>query len=492
MDILFLIYTILKMIIYPRDLAAEVIVISAVLLGLEFYGIYLIFRKAGKKLWKAFFPFYNLTEIYGLCWDKKYSYIYLFFGILSAALSFHDGRLLQDPVLGIPSILCFVIAYSIHASMKLKLARSFGGDIYLIYGLIFMEAVFFFVLGLNENKYIGPCFSNKKISFKKPKLTLSQKAKRSYMISLYRKRSYIALFSGSLLVLLNLRAISRGLLNQYLIKANDQSYSFLNYFTVNSALLSSLGAAFMIPYAIEGIRKKRFVLPKWVTLFQYAGASCTSVTMSFAFTFIYLSSGAETAFGGPNFWMHVICPILSLALFFSVEIDRTLSVRDSLIAMSPFFLYAVFYMINAIFIGPENGGWSDFYKFTEWIPATFSLPMVFIFSFFIASAIRLIYNRLSKKRTEHFINSLGPDISEIEINIEIYGLGRYNGQRTDLMDMTIPFDIFIMLNEKYGVDIDNLSVIYNKGVIDGLKERKDYKNPHLQALSDLIGYPVKQ
>lgn len=489
MDLIFLFYTIIKMIVYPRELAAPIIIFSVILLGMELYGLYLIFKKAGRKPYKAFIPLYNICEIYELSWERKHAYVYLIFAILSAFLGFTKGRIMEDALRGVFAVLSFITAYAYHFFMKLKFARSFGCDTYMTYGLIFMEAVFFFIIGKQSNTYLGPCVSDTKISLRKPKLSGTQKAKRSYMITLYRRRSVVALIAGVLVVYLNFRAISQGLIEQYIFRQDDASYGFLNYFTVNSALLSSLGAAFMIPYAIEGIRKKRFVLPKWVTLFQYAGACCTSVTMVFACTFICISSGPEVAFGGPNFWMHVVCPIFSLLLLFSVEIDRTLDVSDSLIGMAPFFIYSLFYLYNAILLGDELGGWRDFYKFTDWIPATFSLPMVFVFAFAITNAIRLLYNRLSKARSKTFIDSLG-DISEIEINIEIYGLGRYNGEKMDLIDMSIPLDIFYMLHERFGVEVDKLSAIYNRGMMDGIKERREYKNRLFMQVSDLIGHPV--
>ena len=115
--------------------------------------------------------------------------------------------------------------------------------------------------------------------------------------------------------------------------------------------------------------------------------------------------------------------------------------------------------------------------------------MVFVFAFAITNLIRLAYNRVSKARSRAFIDSLG-EISEIEINIEIYGLGRYNGEKMDLIDMSMPLDIFYMLHERYGVEVDKLSAIYNRGMMDGIKERKEYKNRLLMQVSDLIGHPV--
>ncbi len=69
--------------------------------------------------------------------------------------------------------------------------------------------------------------------------------------------------------------------------------SLFHYFTVLSNIFSAVGAAFMIPYAVEGIRRKRFVLPRWVVLFQYCGALGVFITLTSAVMFILPVSGIK-------------------------------------------------------------------------------------------------------------------------------------------------------------------------------------------------------
>ena len=92
----------------------------------------------------------------------------------------------------------------------------------------------------------------------------------------------------------------------------------LRYFTVLSNLFSATGAAFMLPYAVEGIHHKRFVLPRWILLFQYCGAVGLSITMT-ASLLIILPTTGKNAVTGMNFWMHIVIPLLAVVLFELVE-----------------------------------------------------------------------------------------------------------------------------------------------------------------------------
>ena len=91
-----------------------------------------------------------------------------------------------------------------------------------------------------------------------------KKVQKKYLIELEEKRSLMALTAGILVFFIVLSAV--------LVKAleyNGTQVFPLHYFTVLSNLLTSISSLMMVPYAAEGIRKKRFVLPRWIVLFQY-------------------------------------------------------------------------------------------------------------------------------------------------------------------------------------------------------------------------------
>ena len=45
------------------------------------------------------------------------------------------------------------------------------------------------------------------------------------------------------------------------------------YFTIDMNLFGAVGAGMIVPYAVEGIRKKRFSCPRWTAKLYYVGTS---------------------------------------------------------------------------------------------------------------------------------------------------------------------------------------------------------------------------
>ena len=136
---------------------------------------------------------------------------------------------------------------------------------------------------------------------------------KKYLIALEETRSAVALVTGVLILFITLGAIF------YMIEQTpEDEENSLHYFTVLSNLLSACGASFMVPFAVEGVRKKRFVLPRWLQLFQYSGATCVAVTMVSSLCLILPTQGME-AMRGANFWLHIITPGCTVLLFQCVE-----------------------------------------------------------------------------------------------------------------------------------------------------------------------------
>ena len=197
MDLIFLPWTALKILVFPGNYSWIILLICAILYLMELFGLMRILEKAGRKKWKAFVPVLNTLEVYDMTWNKKYAAFRIVFGVTMAILSFQQERILSNFFEGIMIIFCFIVSYGIHSVMKLKLARSFYANSAITYGLITMEAVFYFILGISKSSYLGPCIGNdaalKKLFIKNEK---SAVPKRIYMINLYKRRSKIALAAG--------------------------------------------------------------------------------------------------------------------------------------------------------------------------------------------------------------------------------------------------------------------------------------------------------
>ena len=172
-------------------------------------------------------------------------------------------------------------------------------------------------------------------------------------------------------------------------------------FTVNSNILAALTSFTVIPYAIDGIRKKEYSLPNWVVVFMLTGT--TAVALTFLVSLFILSpvKGFVLIFTGSRFFLHGVCPILAILAFSLFITAHKISVRQTIWSLIPVAIYAIVYFTMVVVIGEENGGWSDFYGFATrvpfWIPAILILPL----TFGIATLLRLWHNHSFAKRRKN-------------------------------------------------------------------------------------------
>ena len=289
---------------------------------------------------------------------------------------------------------------------------------------------------------------------------------REYLINAQKWRSVISLIACVVTYALSVFSIVASLIMY--TEENWKISDFFRYFTTLSNMVTGIAAGFIIPFAINGIRKKRFIYPHWLSMMHYSGTIATTMTMVFAIFFI-LPFDPEFAIGGYNFFLHLVCPIAILESFQLVESGRGLSRKDTLICLIPFFLYTWLYLIMVVFIGKENGGWEDLYMLNTFVPFYISMPLVWSMAYFIAFLIRLSYNRLIATRKKKLFHSWRSDLEPVEINIEVYGLGRYNGLTGEKADLNIPYDILEAIADRYSMNIESLIKTYTAGLISGVK-----------------------
>ena len=133
---------------------------------------------------------------------------------------------------------------------------------------------------------------------------------RDYVTNFYKRRSVIALCSGVFTLALSFYGIIAGTLRTVEMLGINGFSSFF-YFTMIANTLAAFSISFAIPFAVEGIKKQRFVLPKWIALLNFV--STTSITIMLAFVLFFMSwVSPYDAFGGINLIMHVFCPTFIL------------------------------------------------------------------------------------------------------------------------------------------------------------------------------------
>ncbi|MCR5775458.1 MAG: hypothetical protein K6G42_10280 [Lachnospiraceae bacterium] len=294
---------------------------------------------------------------------------------------------------------------------------------------------------------------------------ISPSGSRQYLINIQKWRSIVGLIACSITFGVSLFSMASNLI--YYSVQKWELADFFRYFTTLSNMLTTLSAGFIIPYAIDGIRKKRFVFPHWLSMMHYSGTIATTLTFVFAVVFI-LPFDPEFAIGQNNLYFHVVCPIAILISFEFVESGRLFSRKDSLICLIPFVSYSLLYLVMVVFIDEAHGGWEDLYMLNTFVPAYVSLPLVWILAYLVAFLIRKSFNHFLTKRREKMLSTWDPALEPVEINIEIYGLGRYYGRICDKADSSIPYDVIETVAEYYSLDPETLLKVYIKGLMDGL------------------------
>ena len=466
------------------------LIISLIIVAASVFSKAVLLKKAGRKPWYALIPIYSEYSLYDICWIGYLGIIEFVLSLAIFELAPQNEKILSMGLKGLVLIIVYVIYFILSCIMKMKLCRSFGKNIYFAFGLIFVEEIFYPVLAITSKEYLGRTLRkyNPITSSKKPNVT---KQKKQYMIDLQKKRSLIALIASVLTSLFCIYAVALGLIMDPSSKYPERGSYLFRLFTVNSNVFAALGATMMIPFAIEGIRKKRFTYPKWLQIFQQSGVICTTLTMIFATLFILPFKGFEITFTGMNFWLHLVCPIMNLILLFCTECNTELTIYDSFIGLIPFYAYGTVYITNVVLLGEENGGWRDIYRLATFVPASISVSLLFVATFGLSLVIRRFYNKFVQKRRSKMESIWSDDLSPVEVKVECYGLGRYNGMFDNINTITTPFDIFLSLSDKYPLSVDELSHAYNKGVIDGLKEKIAYYENKKEEFSRIIGTPEK-
>lgn len=160
--------------------------------------------------------------------------------------------------------------------------------------------------------------------------------------------------------------------------------------------------------------------------------------------------------------------------FFLVESGRRYSLKDALLACIPATLYAAIYLAEVCIIGKKNGGWEDLYHILDHMSPWLALPAVALLTVCISLLIRFLYNSLTASRQKRMDARLWPmDVNPVEINIEMFGLGRYMGKHTDREFAELPLSLISRISDRYSLKTEDLIRPYVKGFLDAAKERVD-------------------
>ena len=284
-----------------------------------------------------------------------------------------------------------------------------------------------------------------------------------------KKECILSLVSALIVVLCTCTGVVMNLTTLHDVNFDHMGIQTFCMFTVLSNILVAVGMGLVIPYTIDGLRKRYFHLPNWLIAFLLAGA--TAVTLTFLVYLFVLSpfKGFRLIFSGSRFFLHGVCPILSLIAFSFFISDHYVSYPECMLSLIPVFNYAGVYYILAVLIGEENGGWNDFYGFATnvpvWIPAVLILPVTFGISAFL----RYFHNRSFMKMRDVTVED---EYSEDYLKSEIIYLARQNAAEDQPhSDIVIPrrFIKFLIENTDSDKTVRDACIMYLNQFLDNTK-----------------------
>ncbi len=171
-------------------------------------------------------------------------------------------------------------------------------------------------------------------------------------------------------------------------------------FTVDSNILAALSMMLCIPYTVDGLRTGYYHLPDWVVVLMHVAVTAVSLTFLVSLLILSPVKGFVLIFTGSRFFLHGVCPVLSIDTFCLFINSHLVRLKESPLALIPVFIYALVYLVMVVFIGEDRGGWNDFYGFATRIPIWISLTAILPVTFGIATLLRLGHNRCCLRRRE--------------------------------------------------------------------------------------------
>ncbi len=172
----------------------------------------------------------------------------------------------------------------------------------------------------------------------------------------------------------------------------------LKYFTTDSNILVAVAALVMLLYNIVRLFKPEAVIPKWVSVFKYAGTSAVTLTLLTVVFFLgpvfAIQGGIEAyfrMFEGNIFALHLSTPVLAIISLLFFERDNKFELGDCLIACLPSYIYSLVYFTMVVCFKV----WNDWYNFTLG-GKDYMIPVALVAMYIATYAISAVLRRLRK------------------------------------------------------------------------------------------------
>ena len=242
-------------------------------------------------------------------------------------------------------------------------------------------------------------------------------------------------------------------------------------FTVDSNILMAIGMLLCLSYTIDGLRTGNYHLPNWIVDFLFVGVTGVALTFLVSLFILAPVKGFDLIFGGSRFFLHGVCPVLSIIAFCVFICDHYIRVKETFLTLIPVFIYSMVYVTMVMVVR----GWQDFYGFLTrlpvWVPVLLILPL----TFGIATLIRLLHNQCCRQRRKRDAEMYRELFKDADLKELVEKMARHRKKSMRIADIVIPARTIrhIIDNSENEMDIEEACRIYLESFLNAGKRKAE-------------------
>ena len=163
------------------------------------------------------------------------------------------------------------------------------------------------------------------------------------------------------------------------------------YYTIDSNILSAIASILVIIFALKKTNSN------WLLYFKFTATTAVAVTFLTVMFFLGPTMGYKNMLSGSNFYLHLICPIISLITYMIPDVDSPMAKRTWLYGISTVIIYSTIYSLNVLVFKT----WPDFYGFnatSHWYISAIAMIVAGLGLSYILYRMRRVYIRKFVKK----------------------------------------------------------------------------------------------
>ena len=268
-----------------------------------------------------------------------------------------------------------------------------------------------------------------------------------------RIQCLFALVSASIVAVCVCVGVTMNLVTLYDENFDHMGIRTFCMFTVNSNILAGLSMMMCIPYTVDGLKTGYYHLPDWVVVLMHIAVTGVALTFLVSLCVLAPVKGFLLIFTGSRFFLHGVCPVLSIITFCCFICSHLVRLRESPLPLIPVLIYAVVYFVMVVVIGEDRGGWNDFYGFATKAPLWISMVLILPLTYGIAMLLRLGHNTCCLRRREKDNKLMQEDFTGTDLRQVVEDMARSNWKELKTDKIVIPSQVIGYMIQNSGSDM---------------------------------------